>query len=192
MGDTTTILVDENWQEFFSTISESFSFSNQGPSEVYVRESVTEPLASETGYSYMPSDGGIGRVDANGFWIRTKSGTSQFHFGTVEIESDGATFLVEEFTGATKNLVVGDNKKFIVMNSASPQVVNIPDNSAEPFAIGAEIEFLRKGVGSVTFDAPGTATLDSKLSLVAIGAQFSAAALKKIAIDEWVLFGDLE
>jgi len=84
MADTVTIQVDENWQEFFSTVDASFTFSNQGPNEVYVRESVVEPPAQERGYVFMPSEEGGGIVDGGGsFWVRTKSGNSDFHFGEI-------------------------------------------------------------------------------------------------------------
>ncbi len=107
------------------------------------------------------------------------------------IGEEHATFAVENFTGTTKNLVVADNLKFIVMDNAAAQSVVIPENSSEAFPIGAEMEFLREGVGTVTFSTSGAAVLESRSGLVAINAQFSAVALKKIDTDEWRLFGDL-
>lgn len=84
MGDTVTIKVTEAWQEFFTTVDASFTFSNNGPNEIYVRESVAEPPAIERGYVYMPSEDGGGIVDGSGtFWVRTKTGSSDFHFGEV-------------------------------------------------------------------------------------------------------------
>ena len=102
-----------------------------------------------------------------------------------------ATFPVEIFTGTLKNLVVADNLKFIVMDNAAAQIVAIPENVTEPFPIGAEIEFLREGVGTVAFATGGSVVLQSRLGLVNINARYSAAALKKIDTDEWRLFGDL-
>lgn len=83
MGDTVTIEVTENWQEFFSTIDTFFTFSNQGPSEVYVRESAAQPAAQDRGYVFMPSEGGRGKVESSPFWVRAKSGGSVFHHGVV-------------------------------------------------------------------------------------------------------------
>jgi len=100
-------------------------------------------------------------------------------------------FPVDNFTGITKNLVVGDDLKFFVMNNAASQTVNIPDNAAEAFPIGAEMDFLREGVGTVTFFAPGAAVLQSRNGLDMINTQYSAATLKKIDTDEWRLFGEI-
>ncbi len=83
MGNTVTIVVNETWQEFFSIVGQSFTFSNQGPSEVYVRESATQPLAEDKSFVYMPSKGGGRKVESSPFWVRTKFGSSTFHFGTI-------------------------------------------------------------------------------------------------------------
>jgi len=109
-----------------------------------------------------------------------------------EVIGAGAdSFPVVEFTGTAKNLVVDDNLTFIVMDNGAPQTVTIPENASEAFPIGAEMEFLRKGLGAVNFVVAGAAVLDSRDALTAINAQFSAVTLKKIAADEWSLIGDL-
>jgi len=107
------------------------------------------------------------------------------------IGEEHATFAVEIFPGAVKNLVLAENLKFIVMDNAAGQLVVIPENSSVAFPIGAEIEFLREGVGTVTFAITGIVILHSRSDLVDINARYSAAALKKIDTDEWRLFGDL-
>lgn len=100
-------------------------------------------------------------------------------------------FPVEVFTGTAKNLVVADNLKFFVMDNAAAQTITIPDNAAEPFPLGAEMEFLREGVGTVTFAVSGAAVLQARDALVTINAQYSAVTLKKIGTNEWRLVGDL-
>jgi hypothetical protein len=99
--------------------------------------------------------------------------------------------IVEEITVSPKNLVVDDNEKFFVMNVAGPASVVIPENAAEEFTIGSEIKFLREATGTVTFSTMGAATLQSKSGFVTIAAQYSVAVLKKIAIDDWRLIGDI-
>lgn len=205
MGDTVTITVTEEWQEFFSDLGESFSFSNQGPNVVFVRESATKPDSEIRGYPFIPHDshgpgnsGGAGTVETSPFWVRTietsASKTSIFHFGTV-VAGGGSgggsgAFPISTIT-ASRGLIVADNLQFFVVDSGSPITISIPDNSAEAFPIGAEMEFIREGVGTVTFDAPGVAVLESRAGLVTINAQYSAVTLKKIATDEWRLIGDL-
>ncbi len=100
-------------------------------------------------------------------------------------------FPVEEFTGTTKFLVLLDNKKFFAMDNAVAQTIFVPLNAAEPFPIGAEMDFGRKGIGTVQFIDGATGIVKSRDNLFFINARYSAATLKKIAVDEWLLFGDL-
>lgn len=102
------------------------------------------------------------------------------------------SFPVVVFTGTAKNLVVADNLKFFVMDNAAAQTVTIPENAAEAFPIGAEMEFLRENAtGTVTFTVSGAAMLQSRDNLLSINAQYSVVTLKKIAANEWRLVGDL-
>lgn len=101
-------------------------------------------------------------------------------------------FQVEIFVDNSKNLVVADNLKFFVLTNSADTTISIPDNSAQAFPIGAEMEFLRDSIsGNVTFIAPGAAIVQSRDGLVKINTQYSAVSLKKIDTDEWRLIGDL-
>jgi len=119
---------------------------------------------------------------------------------SIQIDSESAgggggggsgSFPVEIFTGTAKNLVVADDLTFFVMDNVAAQTITIPGNAAEAFPVGAQMEFIREGVGTVTFAVSGAAVVQSRDSLLSINAQFSAATLKKIDTDEWRLFGDL-
>jgi len=118
---------------------------------------------------------------------------------SIQVESETAgggsggsgAFPVELFTDTAKVLDLGSNKKFFVMDNAVTQTVLIPDNADEALPIGAEIDFIREGVGSVNFLASGAAVVQSRDNLFSINAQYSAVSLKKIGIDEWELVGDL-
>jgi len=110
---------------------------------------------------------------------------------TVSIaNAGGGAFVVQEVTITILNLVVADNHKFFVMNDSDPQVVGVPDNSSQPFPIGAEIDFIKEG-GGVRFQPVSVAMIQSRGGLLKINAQYSAATLKKIDTDEWRLIGDL-
>lgn len=100
-------------------------------------------------------------------------------------------FPVVIFTGTAKNLVVADNLTFFVMDNVGAITVTIPDNAAQAFPIGAEMEFLREDIGTVTFVISGAAVLQSRDNLVEINARYSAASLKKIDTNQWRLMGDL-
>jgi len=115
---------------------------------------------------------------------------------SIQIDAGGGAggtraFPVEIFTGTAKNLVVADNLKFFAMTNVATITVTIPENSSEPFPIGATMEFLRDDSGVVIFVAAGSVILDSRDDLVTINSEHSEVSLKKIAIDKWVLAGDL-
>jgi len=78
--ETIKIDVDENWQEFFTTIDGSITFSTPGPSEVYVLERTAQPSPEERGNVYMPTRGGGGILRVGSFWVRSKDGTVAFYF----------------------------------------------------------------------------------------------------------------
>ena len=103
----------------------------------------------------------------------------------------GGSFPVVEVVLASLQLVVSDNLTYFVMLAATQQTVIIPENASEPFPIGAEIIIQSEGIGGVMFLTLGAAVLQSRDGLIDIGAQYSAAALKKIDTDEWRLIGDL-
>lgn len=79
MSDTVTVLVDDTWRRFYPTTN--FTFSNQGPGEIYVRESSVQPAVQDRGFVYPAEAGGSGIVEATSrFWVRALSGTVSFHY----------------------------------------------------------------------------------------------------------------
>lgn len=103
-----------------------------------------------------------------------------------------ATGKVTRFIGTSLDLVAADNLSFcLIANGVSPFTVNVPDDATELFPVGAEMDFIRDGAGSVTFNPTGGVTIESRDGLLSLNAQYSAATLKKIAPDEWRLIGDL-
>lgn len=106
------------------------------------------------------------------------------------ISGTGA-FPVDVFTGTFKLLVVADNERFFVMENAGNQDIFVPTNATEPFPISAEMKFLREDSGTISFISAGGVFIRSKNGLLMVNAQYSAATLKKIGTDEWLLFGDL-
>jgi len=101
------------------------------------------------------------------------------------------SFPVEVFNGTIKNLVVADNLKFFVMDNAMAQTIFVPENVNQEFPIGAEMEFIRNGTGSVTFVELGSVDVFSRDFLLSINARYSAVTLKKVGADDWRLIGDL-
>jgi hypothetical protein len=87
--------------------------------------------------------------------------------------------------------VLGDAGKSIDVTNASARTVTVPPNSSVAFPLGTVVEVARLGAGSVTLVAGGGVTINSRGSLLAVGNQYGAVSLRKIATDTWLLVGDL-
>jgi len=85
---------------------------------------------------------------------------------------------------------MAEANQYIRMGS---HVVHIASSSVQPVDIGSEFEiFQTSSTGVVAFtSASTTITLNSKSSFVSMSGQFSGAILKKVAVDEWDLIGDI-
>ena len=94
-------------------------------------------------------------------------------------------------TGATYVPVLSDTGIMITMNNASANTVNIPDNSAVAYPIGTQLNIQQIGAGVTTIAAPGSDTLNSAGSLVAINGQWGVATALKMTATTWTLFGNL-
>lgn len=95
-------------------------------------------------------------------------------------------------TGTSYTLVLADAGKFLTLSNASAVTLTVPPNSSVAFPTGTVIEFAQLGAGQVTV-SPGsgvTIRVPGSLGLKLVG-QYSAAALKKLNTDEWLLMGHL-
>ncbi len=88
-------------------------------------------------------------------------------------------------------LVLADAGKAIDVNSASATTMTVPPNASVAFPVGTVIEVCRYGTGTVAVAAGAGVTIRSRGSLMSIAAQYSSVSLRKRAIDEWILVGDL-
>lgn len=104
-----------------------------------------------------------------------------------EVSGGSSQEKVHIITEPNLNVIPFYANKFVVMRRADPQAVHlIPEN----FVIGDEVQFIRDGNGTVTFDAQGV-TVESRAGLLTINARYSAVSLKYIETDVWRLIGDL-
>ena len=97
---------------------------------------------------------------------------------------------VNNQTGTTYTIVLGDRGKLVTLSNASPVTVTLPQDSSVAIAIGDRIDFAGIGVGLVTFAAGTGATVNGTPSLVT-RARYSAVTAIKIAANTWLLVGDL-
>jgi hypothetical protein len=105
--------------------------------------------------------------------------------------ADGQTTVTANAQTSNYTLVLGDAGKSIDVTNASARTVTVPLNASVAFPVGTVVEVARLGAGSVTIVATGGVTIDSRGSLLAVGNQYGAASLRKLATDTWLLVGDL-
>ena len=84
---------------------------------------------------------------------------------------------------ASYTLVLSDAGKVIEMNLAGANTLTIPTNASVAFPVGTVIAVWQYGAGQTTIAGPGV-TLRAPDGL-ALGEQYAAASLRKVATDEW-------
>ena len=121
--------------------------------------------------------------------------------GTLAVSSSGtpnsSTFLrgdgawaipvktVNAQTGTTYTLALTDG--YVTLNNSSSVTVTIPPNSSVAFPVGASIDLVRLGAGTVTVSAGSGVTLNTALASSQIPSQYGKANLTQISANTWVL-----
>lgn len=110
--------------------------------------------------------------------------------GTVTVEGTGAAIV--SVTTTTYTLALTDANRFINAANASPITITIPQQSSVAWEDNTQIEFVQGGAGAVTIAAGAGVTLRRNSSLAAASAgQWAVFGLKRIALNEWVVFGQM-
>lgn len=109
-----------------------------------------------------------------------------------------ATILDTRFTTVVSNpqtgdytLVLTDPGKSIDITSATAVALTIPPNSVVPLALGAVTEFAQMDVGQITVTAGAGVNLVSAGGKVATRLRYSAGAVRQVALNTWLITGDL-
>lgn len=94
-------------------------------------------------------------------------------------------------TGTTYTLVLGDAGKYIRLDNAASIVLTVPPNSDVAFPTGTTIHLRQVGAGQVTVaEGSGVTVLTpDTLNLANIGA---TASMTKVDTNTWEIYGDLE
>lgn len=106
----------------------------------------------------------------------------------------GNSLSVNNQTGISYVLVLGDNLGFVTMTNTASNSVTIPSNASVPFPTGAQITIQQRGIGQVTIRGAGGVTVDSTggtPSAPKILAQYGAASLVKLSTDAWTVIGNI-
>lgn len=95
-------------------------------------------------------------------------------------------------TGASYTITASDVGKLVTFDNAGPVTVTVPANSSESLPVGFSVLLAWIGTGAVTIaeeDSNVVIVTPETLMLRKEGAQ---AALVKVAVDTWLLDGNLE
>jgi hypothetical protein len=94
-------------------------------------------------------------------------------------------------TGAAYTLELTDAPGGVTMNNAAANTVTIPPNSTVDFPVGTVIPVCQIGAGQTTIVA-GTGVTVVNASSLACRVQNSVIGLWQIAVNSWVVFGDVQ
>lgn len=94
-------------------------------------------------------------------------------------------------TGTTYTLALSDTGQLVTLNNASAITLTVPTNASVAFATNTEIDLAQLGAGQVTIAGAGGVTITSYSSNLKLAGQGAGATLKKIAINTWLLVGNL-
>jgi hypothetical protein len=143
-------------------------------------------VESPTKLALVKADVGLANVDNTSDVSKPVSTAQQT---ALDLKVDKAQ-TVNTQTGTTYTLVLTDNGKIVTLNNAAAITLTVPTNASVAIPVGSSVDLIQLGAGKITCAPAGGVTLTGTPTLIT-RAQYSAATLIKIAIDSWVLVGDL-
>jgi len=128
---------------------------------------------------------------------------TQFTFDTLEVVAVAGAYLalswlmtppsvVTPDTGAARTLSLQDVGNYIRMGSGTAQTVTVPAQATVPWEGNEEFTIEQAGPGAVTVvPASGVTINKSAARTTTLGGQWSVATLRRVAENEWTLYGGL-
>jgi len=111
--------------------------------------------------------------------------------GTLSLQAvSSGTLTLNDQTGTTYTLVIGDASKLVTLTNANAIALTIPTHASVAFPTGTNILLYVGGAGTVTVGAAG-ATLRSRGSVYDSAGQYAMLSIVQTAEDVWVLSGDI-
>lgn len=157
------------------------------------------PAGTGGGIAEAPEDDAH-YVRKNAQWFKLLAGTNIVFDDSVEgvltVEAGTAPPVVEPVkvvAAAAYTPVLTDAGKYLRFTSTGSSVLTVPANASEAFPIGTDIAVEQSNTGTVSLVADAGVTINVASGFgLKTGGQFGVISLKKVAVDEWVLFGNLE
>lgn len=95
-------------------------------------------------------------------------------------------------TVSTYTLALADLNAYLRLSDASAVAVTVPTNAAAAFPVGATVAFEQTAAGAITIAGDIGVTINCAASHTPVtNGQWAVAQLKKVAANEWTLFGNL-
>ena len=108
----------------------------------------------------------------------------------ITLASGGAAMV--EITGASATLGLSHADRFIRCNNATAQTITIPPQASVAWPDDIQLEGAQWGAGAVTFVAGSGVTLRKSSDITATTKnQYSPWGLKRVGLNEWLLFGKM-
>lgn len=143
------------------------------------------------------------------FRINNTSGTQKFAIGfdgTLTFQDGSQQTTASTFdpnivtntqVGTTYQLVLGDAQKLVTLDNSNPIVLTIPSNGTAALPIGTQVNIVQYGSGQVTISGASSPTPVTVRSTGATAnqpvtrAQYSSATLLQVALNDWLVLGDI-
>lgn len=84
--------------------------------------------------------------------------------------------------------LTNDPSHFFLMNSASAQTFNLPQN-LDKWEVGSVLTIIQLGAGLVTLDPGTNVTVNGDTTNVASAGRYKALQLIKVGTNAWIVFG---
>jgi hypothetical protein len=179
-------LVEYGWSSSLPTVVNGVTFDHFNQ---------FQSLGVLEGLSFRHGDGAPELWLGNG--ASTPSRALRNWNGHVQLDNLAGSWQAEidrtgEYTYTTSQTLLIDHWNAVVgMNAAGATTVTVPPNSTVAFPVGATVDVLRYGAGTVAISPGAGVTIRSRGNLTSINGQYGIVRLRKRATDEWTLDGDL-
>lgn len=88
-------------------------------------------------------------------------------------------------------LTPGDRNSYLRVNSATPVTITVAAYADSAIPVADVIAIEQQGAGAVAIAAAVGVTIRSRGGVYNLGGQYAVAQLKHVALNEWVLLGDV-
>lgn len=146
--------------------------------------------------SIAKGDVGLGSVENYGIstLAEAQAGTSNVKYMTpvrTREAIDNHTPGTVGFTSSKTSWATTDVNTFFRMTNSSAITISIPADTTQNFAIGTEMHFMQWSTGQVTIAPSSGVSLFGEGTKRIINARYQVVTIKKVAANQWVLFGAL-